>query len=108
MGPADVDLVPERDGRTVTLRLRVSAGAARTRVLGVHGGALKVSVRAAPERGRANREVLALVAGIFCVPLRSAELISGETSRNKVVRLALTPGEAARRWAEHPGHPRTG
>jgi uncharacterized protein (TIGR00251 family) len=100
-------LTPEQRGG-VKLRLRVSAGAAKTRVLGVHAGALKLSVGTAPEKGKANREVLALVARVFSLPRRGAELVSGETSRDKVVRLALTPEEAARRWAGRAGQPAMG
>jgi uncharacterized protein len=87
------------DGDGTRLRLRVSAGASRSRVLGVHGGALKLSVKAPPERGKANREVLALVAEAFGLAPSDVALVSGETSPDKVIRLPLTPAEAARRWA---------
>jgi uncharacterized protein (TIGR00251 family) len=87
------------DGDGTRLRLRVSAGASRSRVLGVHGGALKLSVKAPPERGKANREVLVLVAEAFGVAPSDVTLVSGETAPDKVVRLPLAPTEASRRWA---------
>jgi uncharacterized protein len=87
------------DGEGTRLRLRVSAGASRSRVLGSHGGALKLSVKAPPERGKANREVLALVARAFGLPPSDVALVAGEASPDKVVRLSLRPADAARRWA---------
>jgi uncharacterized protein (TIGR00251 family) len=97
-GDSGLDFRPEPGRRAVRLRLRVSAGAAKSRVVGPHGGALKLSVRTAPEKGKANREVLALVAETFGIPPSGVEMISGETSPDKVVRLPLTPAEAAARW----------
>jgi len=99
--PAGLDFRP--DGATTRLRLRVAAGASRSRMSGAHGGALKLSVRTAPERGRANREVLELVAARFGVAARDLEIVAGETSPDKVVRLPLSPEEAARRWAAGSG-----
>jgi len=93
----DLAFTPDGDG--VRLRLRVSAGAARSRLLGPHGGALKLSVKAPPEKGKANREVLALVAKAFGIPTRDVELVSGETSPDKVVRLSIREEEAALRAA---------
>jgi hypothetical protein len=86
------------DGTGVRLRLRVSAGASRTRVAGVHGGALKAAVAAPPEKGRANREVVRLVAGVFGVAARDVEIVSGEASPDKVVRLPLSVADASARW----------
>ena len=93
------DFSPDDAGLSVRLRLRVSAGASRRRVLGVHGGALKLSVQAAPERGKANRDVLSLVAETFGLAPSEVSIVSGETSPDKVVRLPLTPAEARRRFA---------
>jgi uncharacterized protein (TIGR00251 family) len=97
VGDGDLDFAADGDG--ARLRLRVSPGASRSRVLGPHGGALKLSVKAPPERGKANREVLALVAEAFGVAPADVELVSGETAPDKVVRLSLSAREAARRWA---------
>ena len=95
--PADLEFRP--DGSGSRLRLRVAAGSSRSRVAGVHGGALKVAVAAPPEKGKANREVVRLVAGAFGLGVGDIEIVAGETSPDKVVRLPLSPTEAAERWA---------
>ena len=92
-----LELSPEDDGKSVRLRLRVSAGASRRRVLGVHGGALKLSVKAPPEKGRANKDVVSLVAETFGLAPSDVTILSGESSPDKVVKLALSPQEAAAR-----------
>lgn len=97
MGEGALDFTGDGDG--TRLRLRVSAGASRSRVLGSHGGALKVSVKAPPERGKANREVRALVAEAFGLAPSDVTLVSGQTAPDKVVRLPLAPAEAVRLWA---------
>ena len=50
-------------------------------------GVLKVKVLAAPEKGRANDEVLALLAAFLDVPQRSLEMLTGHTSSQKRVRI---------------------
>jgi uncharacterized protein len=104
VGAGDLDLTG--DGPGARLRLRVSAGASRSRILGVHGGALKLSVKAPPERGKANREVRALVSEAFGLAPSDVEIVSGETSPDKVVRLPVSPDEAARRWSVAAGRGR--
>ena len=83
---------------TTRLQLKVSPGAARTELVGRHGQALKVRVSAAPERGRANDAVVRLLAERLHVPRATVSVVSGHTSRDKVVELhGLDPGEAERR-----------
>ena len=81
------------------LRLRVSPRARRNAVLGLRGDVLKLSVTAAPERGRANEAVLALLAGTLDLPPTALLLVSGSTSKDKVVEIPLTRDEIARRLA---------
>lgn len=88
--PSSVDLLeltPVPGG--TRLRLRVKPGARKAAVLGVHGGALKVSVTEAPERGRANEGVLSLLADLLDVPSGSFEISSGLQSRDKTVVVPL-------------------
>jgi uncharacterized protein len=69
------------------VRLRVTPGARRSELVGRHGEGWKVRVAAAPEGGRANEAVLALLAEELELPRRSLSIISGHTGREKVVLL---------------------
>ena len=71
----------------VTLTVRVQPKSSADRILGEHGGALKVSVTAAPEKGKANAAVIALLSEKLGVPKSAIEVVRGETSRLKTVRI---------------------
>jgi uncharacterized protein (TIGR00251 family) len=51
--------------------------------VGEHGGALKVSVTAPPEDGRANEAITSLLREWLGLKRSQVELIAGATSRNK-------------------------
>lgn len=53
--------------------------------------ALKVQVTAAPEDGKANKAVIALLAKTFKRPKRDFAVVLGETDRRKVVHMAGDP-----------------
>jgi uncharacterized protein (TIGR00251 family) len=72
----------------VTLRLKVAPRAARDRIEAVADGTLKVSVTAAPDRGRANEAVIALIARALQVPKSSITLVAGAAARHKTLRIA--------------------
>jgi uncharacterized protein (TIGR00251 family) len=75
-----------------TLALRVQPKAKRNAILGEQAGALKVSVTAPPEDGRANEAVLALLRDEYGWQRSQVELLSGATNRNKVVLVrGVTP-----------------
>lgn len=50
-------------------------------------GRLKVKVRAAPERGKANDEVCAVLAEYLAVPKGNVEVILGRTSQQKCIKI---------------------
>ena len=77
--------------RGTRLRLRVKPGARKTAILGVHGGALKVAVSAPPERGKANRAVVELLAETLGLPTSAVTIASGEASKDKVVEVGSSP-----------------
>jgi uncharacterized protein YggU (UPF0235/DUF167 family) len=67
-------------------------------VVGRHGDGWKIRVAEAPERGRANDAVIALLARTLGVPRASLTLVSGHGARDKVVDLdGIEPGEVERR-----------
>ena len=69
------------------LRLRIQPGARRTAVLGVLGDQLKVAVQAPPVGGKANEALLRWLANTLGLKKQDVMLISGQTSRDKRVRL---------------------
>jgi uncharacterized protein len=75
------------------LRLRVKAGARASAIVGPHGGALKVTVAAPPERGKANRAVVDLLAEALGLPSSSLEIVQGATSPDKVLWIPLSAAE---------------
>ena len=84
----DLELTPCPGG--TRLRLRVKPKARATAIVGVHGGALKLSVTAAAERGKANREVIELLADTLGLPSTAVTIVAGKTSQDKVVEVALS------------------
>ncbi|MEZ5572152.1 MAG: DUF167 domain-containing protein [Halioglobus sp.] len=82
----------------VTLKIKVVPGASRTEISGWLGDALKVRVSAAPEKGRANAAVEALVAQTLGLPSASARIISGKSAQHKVIEIdGLTKAEILQR-----------
>jgi uncharacterized protein len=84
----------------VTLRLKVAPRARHDRIEGMAqaaggGAVLKVSVTAAPERGRANEAVVALLARELRIPKTSISVVAGETGRLKTIRIAGEPATLA-------------
>ena len=69
------------------LKLRVSPGARRPGFAGRQGDAWKVRVAEPPEDGRANEAVLRLLAETLDVPRGHVALVSGHSSRDKIVTL---------------------
>ncbi|MFZ1947953.1 MAG: DUF167 domain-containing protein [bacterium] len=90
--------------RTYTLKVRVSPKALKGEVVGwMDDGALKVRVVAAPEGGRANIELLRLVAEELEIPVRQVLLAGGSGSTNKMLKiLGLDEAGVRRRLGRCP------
>jgi uncharacterized protein (TIGR00251 family) len=74
--------------RGMTLRVKVVPRAARSEIAGTMAdGTLKARIAAAPEKGRANEELAALLAEHFGVAKGEVEIVSGHTSPMKLVRI---------------------
>lgn len=71
----------------MTLRVFAKPRASRSRVLGVREGALEISLAAPPVDGAANQELVATLARALGVPRRQVELVRGDTSKHKLVRV---------------------
>jgi uncharacterized protein (TIGR00251 family) len=67
----------------VILPVRAQAGARRNGIKGIHAGALQVAVSQAPEKGKANKAIIEVLAHELKLKKRQIELLSGETATQK-------------------------
>ena len=70
-------------------------------MVGRHGDAWKIRVAAAPERGRANDEVITVVAAALALSRSAVQLVAGASSRDKIVELQGIEVAEAERRLEH-------
>ena len=81
-----------------TIRVRVTPGARQDAIIGWQGDALKVRVRAAAERGKANQAVCQLLAQALGVARSAVTVERGHGSRDKVLAVdGLTEAEVLER-----------
>lgn len=78
--------------------VKVHPRARKNAITGTLGDALKVALTAPPVEGKANQAVIEFFADLFEIPRSSVTIASGETSRNKVIRIS---GLSAGRVREH-------
>ena len=74
---------PAQGGLYIEIHAKPRAG--KTRLDGIHDGALKVHLAAPPTDGEANGELLRFLAKLLGLPKSSLELVSGAGSRHKRV-----------------------
>src|SRR3982751_3605680 len=79
--------VSEKHG-AVYLTVRVVPRASCSEVAGEMDGALKVRLASPPVEGAAHAELLKLVAKHFGVPKGNVEIVAGQTSKSKRIRIA--------------------
>ncbi len=81
-----ITLTAKEDG--VTFAVRVRTRASKSGVAGELDGAIKIRLAAPPVDGEANEELVRFLAKLFRVPRQQIALISGQKSKNKLVRVS--------------------
>jgi len=79
--------ITDSDG-SILFAARVVPRASKSEIVGEHDGALKVRIASPPVDGAANTELIKLLARRFDVSKSDIEIVSGETSKNKRIKIA--------------------
>ena len=74
-----------------TLALYIQPGASRTEVSGEHDERLKIKVKAPPQDGEANLCLIEFLSDLLGISKKKIFLIQGESSRQKLVLVELSP-----------------
>ncbi len=72
-----------KDGLLISIKVVLKSS--RNQIVGWENEALKIKLNAVPEKGEANRTLLAFLASVWNLPKSAVTLASGETSRQKKV-----------------------
>ena len=81
----------------VTFAVKVHPRAKKNAITGEVGDAIKLALTAPPVDGKANEACIEFFAKLLNVPRSSVTIAAGQTSRNKVIRLAGVSAEEVRR-----------
>lgn len=75
------------------LSLHIQPGAKKSEVMGEHGDRLKIKIKAPPQDGEANLCLIQFISELFQISKARVHLLSGESSRQKLVLVELSPAE---------------
>jgi uncharacterized protein (TIGR00251 family) len=84
----------------ISFQIRVHPRAKKNAITGELGDALKVALTAPPADGKANKACIDFFARLLKVPRSSVTIAAGQTSRNKMIRVAGLSAEEVRRRME--------
>ena len=76
----------EKDG-AIFFSVRVLPKSSKSEIVGEMDGALKIKLKSPPVDGAANAELIKLLSKTFNVSKSEIEIISGETSKNKQLKI---------------------
>jgi len=69
----------------VEISVKVVPGASRNRVAGLMGNSLKIALSAPPEKGKANQNVVDLLAKTLGIKRNAIDIVAGHTQPMKTV-----------------------
>lgn len=69
------------------LKIKVEPRSSRSEIVGQYGDAIKVKLTSPPVDGKANSELIEVLAKEYGISKKDVEIISGFNSKNKLVRL---------------------
>lgn len=87
--PPAIEIRPTDDGWLIPVLGQ--PGARRNAVVGIHDGRLKVAVTQVAKKGKANREILKVLAEFLNLPRGQLSVVTGETTSRKSVRITKIP-----------------
>jgi len=93
------ELEARKNGDAVRLTVRLQPRASRNELAGLHGSALRVRVTAPPVDGLANEALIDFLSQALKIPRRNVCIVSGFTSRTKVVEISEVNLETIQRLA---------
>ncbi len=74
-------------GNDIIIKAKIVPGSSKSKIIGAYNDALKIAIAAPPVEGKANKKCIAYLAKCFNVAKSKIEIISGQTSKNKLIKI---------------------
>lgn len=74
-------------GNDIIIKVKIVPGSSKNKIIGVYNGSLKITITTPPVEGKANKKCIAYLAKYFDVAKSKIEIISGQTSKNKLIKI---------------------
>ena len=74
-------------GNDIIIKVKIVPGSSKNKIIGAYNDALKISIATPPVEGKANKKCIAYLAKYFDVAKSKIEIISGQTSKNKLIKI---------------------
>ena len=74
-------------GNDIIVKVKIVPGSSKNKIIGVYNDSLKITITAPPVEGKANKKCIAYLAKYFYVAKSKIEIISGQTSKNKLIKI---------------------
>jgi len=69
------------------IKVKIVPGSSKNKIIGAYNNALKISIAAPPVEGKANKKCIAYLAKYFDVAKSKIEIISGQSGKNKLIKI---------------------
>jgi uncharacterized protein (TIGR00251 family) len=76
---------------SIIFNVRVIPRSSKSEIVGEYDGDLKIKLSSPPVDGKANKELIKILSKSFKIAKSDIEIISGETSKSKRIRIRTTP-----------------
>jgi len=74
-------------GNDIIIKVKIIPGSSKNKIIGVYNDSLKITITAPPVEGKANKKCITYLAKYFNVAKSKIEIISGQTSKNKFIKI---------------------
>lgn len=74
-------------GNDIVIKVNIVPGSSKNKIVGLYNDALKISIAAPPVEGKANKKCVTYLAKYFDRAKSKIEIISGQTSKNKIIKI---------------------
>ena len=85
---------------SAVIHVKVSPRSSRTEIVGKADGVYRIKLTAPPIEGKANKALINFLAKKTGLPKRKIQIVSGEHSRNKTIRIHTISSESVMKYLE--------